>query len=175
MAAVSDGICFALENSLHPSAGKIIIAGDTVFSLAFVMVSLLFVLFLDYRLHRSRERLAARWPVYAVPMILTVLAVIGNLFFGYMFTTDAQNMYHYGDWYNLIFIAPAISCFIAAVQLWKIRPVLVAHLLIIIGVRVIGGFFARGISTTALVYAVGLAFVHIVVMNEPFYAEEGKS
>jgi hypothetical protein len=172
VAAVCDGCNYLLENGTDPLAARLIMIGDTVFSAAFVLFSLLFALFVYYRAHHDSERIRKNWLYYALPAFLSFSMILGNLFAGYMFYVDENTVYHYGDWYDLIFVAPALYGVLCIVNIWRIDKRLVFLFLVMIAIRIGGGMFARGISTTPIVFAVWLAFIHILTMNHPFYAEE---
>ncbi|MBR4528678.1 MAG: hypothetical protein IKO80_00210 [Lachnospiraceae bacterium] len=172
IAALADGLNFSLERSPHPAAAGLIIAGDTVFTMAFETLCFMLVLFLDVRAYGFSQERRRKWNLYALPFVITIPVILGNVFFGYLFTIEPGTIYQYGGYYNLIFVAPAIYTVLAVILIARIDRHLVPMFLLMLIVRVYGGNFARGISSTPVVFAVGLAYVHIHMMNHTFYEEE---
>ena len=89
-----------------------------------------------------------------------------------MFYVDETNAYFYGHFYNIIFVAPAVYGAACLYYLFKRGKALPVFFLIMLAVRIFGGALARGISSTCFVFAVGLVYVHIKMMEEAFYVEE---
>lgn len=171
IAAVCDGLNFFLEESPYAFKGKCIICGDTVFSIAYVIFFLLLILYIDFMQNRDEAKTKKKLTIYAVPAFLTVLIVLGNLFFGYMFYIDEAGAYQYGSAYDLLHIAPIIYLIIIVWKLWKTDKRLFVAFLVLIATRIFLRFLIRGISSTAFIFAVVLAYAHIHVMNEEFYEE----
>ncbi|MCR5502811.1 MAG: hypothetical protein K6F53_07365 [Lachnospiraceae bacterium] len=170
--AVCDGLNYSMEGSPNPLAGKLIIAGDTVFTLAFETFSVLLACFVDYRAYKDTKGLKKRSMLYAIPAVVTGILVLVNPFTGILFSMDSGNIYHFGDWYNLIFVAPVIMAIIVFLLLWKTDRFMAVFFVAMIGIRLIAGVIVRGISLTGFFFALVLAYTHIRIMNHAFYEEE---
>ena len=172
IAAFADGMNNMLESSPVSRAGDLIIAGDTLFTLAFECFAFLFVLYADARAYQDPAHTRKRLPLYAVPFVLEIPVILGNLPGRYLFTVDEANRYHFGEYYPVIFLATAVYGLIGVMLLARIDARLILTMLLMVIVRLFGGRMARGISSTPFVYAVGLVYIQILRMNRGFYDEE---
>ena len=79
-------------------------------------ISTLWILYVDVRLYRSRERLRMMFRPLIFTSFLMILLLIANIFLGFFFTVDAENYYHRMPvsyvFYVYLFAAMCISVFI---------------------------------------------------------------
>lgn len=88
---------------------------NTYLYAANLAIATLWVLYVDMRLYRSKERLIAKYkPLFAASVLMGIL-LIPNYFFGFFFAVDADNIYHRMPisyvFYVYLFIAICISVY----------------------------------------------------------------
>ncbi len=169
--ASTDAMNYALEYNRYSFAGKMIILGDTIFSLAFSAFAFLFAMYCFCQTGREAV-VRFQWKIYAIPLFIISIFILANIAGGFMFSVDPiSNSYQYGPLYNIIFIPATIYIIMTVSQIWKINKGLVLVFLGLVLFRVLLGVLLRGISSTAFVFAVGLSYTHICVMNSNFNME----
>jgi len=165
--AASDAAAYLLEGRGLPGAREVMIAGNIVFYTAFEVFAYLFVLYLDFRIHRSEERVRARKLPYLIPCLLLLAVLLINLKTGWIFSVDEGQIYHSGPYNNVVFVPAAIYFLIAIGKIRQMDRRLIVLCLLAVAVRIAMGVWFRQISSTAFTYTLFLACAHIHVMNQP--------
>ena len=172
IAAVFDAMNFFLEESPFSFRGGLILAGDTVFSMAYEIFPILYILYLTYLRHKDNNKVAKNWKILCIPAALAVLIVIGNLFGGYLFYIDEAGAYQYGAAYDILHIIVAAYLLFILYELCFINVRFLLATIILVAARVGLRFAVRGVSSTAFILALLLVYGHIQMMNNEFYEEE---
>ena len=151
----------------------LIMYGDTIFSICFVVFGALYCIYLDYRLYQDPGRMKKIGILYSLPAAILVLVIIGNLFGGYMFSVDAEtHVYSYGTYYELLYVPYLFYLIICAYYIFKIdKKVLTVYLMLFL-TRWILRSIVQDASSTTLFFAVALSYTHIHLMNHSFYEED---
>jgi len=170
--AASDAAAYLLEGRGLPGARQVMIAGNILFYMAFEIFAYLFVLYLDFRIHRSTERVRARELPYFIPCLLILAVLMINLKTGWIFSVDEAQIYHSGPYNDVIFVPAAIYFLISIGKIRQMDRRLVFLCLLAVAVRVAMGVWFRQISSTAFTYTLFLACAHIHVMNQPLMEDK---
>mgnify|MGYP006988858377 FL=1 len=171
--ASADAFNYSLEYSSLRFAGIAIILGDTVFSLAFEAFCLIYTLYLMC-LAGKEVVVRFKWRRYATPMAVEGVVIIGNIFGKYLFYVDDTVTYHFGPLYYVILLPLFFLIPICIIQIIKMNK---KYLIIFLGVifaRILLGIMIRGISSTSFLFAIGLSYSHVCVMNKNFNLEVGQ-
>ncbi len=168
---ISDGMTYILDSSEFTHAYIVSYVFNDVFYFAFESVCALVCLFLVQRVWKNLT-----WKkgfLLFLPALGMNIMFVANHFLRFLFDVDpATNMYFSTELYPLIFIGPAFYGVLALILIIKIDKGVCWLYALLILLRVFLGHFMRDVSSTALVFAIGLVFAHIHVMDEPFYEEE---
>ncbi len=173
LAAVVDAVNYTVEGSEAAFAARLILIGDTVFTLAFEAICLVIVLFLGC-LAGEEKQIRKHFLLYSLPALFSAVLVLFNLFGGFLFYVDPKtNTYHFGEFYNLIYISAAIYLAAAVFLMWQIQRNLLLILLVTVAVRIYLGFALRGVSCTTFLFAVDLVFAYICLKVRSILLEFG--
>ena len=169
---ISDGIAYWLEGLSNPYIVAIMTTCNMVFFFMFALFPYLFLLYLDYRVYRSKQRLRMRKIICFIPCLILLLLLFANLKTGWLFTFTEDGIYHSGSLNNLVFV-PAVLYFLTSeILVAKISKRLVLLGLLLIAVRLAWGIWFRDISSTSFTYTMFLVCTHIHVMNRPLDEED---
>lgn len=178
IAALSDAMNFFLVESPFAFKGGLIVAGDTVFSLAYELFPFLYILYLLCLRHWDEKKIAKRRTFFAIPAAAAVLIVLGNAVLnligrkGYLFYIDEAGAYQYGAYYDVLNIIVGIYLIFILYELSRINLRYLLAVVILVAARVGLRMIIRGVSATSFVLAVLLVYAHIQMMNDEFYEEE---
>ncbi len=105
-----------------------------------------------------------------IPALISAVMVLGNRFGGYLYTVNKDDsLFVYGPLFLLIYVAPAIYVIFSIIFIARIDYTVLWLFILLIVARALMEILLRGISSTSVVFAVGLAFIHAHVMGDPFY------
>ena len=169
--AVADALTYLMEGSGYTGTRSVMIAGNLVFFTAFEIFPYLYLLYLDYRISRSKEQARRKKLWFGIPCALILIPLLLNPLTGWFFSVNADGIYEPGPWNSLVFV-PVIFYF--AVSLFRVRKINVRLVwlgILLIVTRVAWGIWFRDISSTALTYTLFLVCAHIHVMNQPLTEE----
>ena len=170
---ISDAITYIMDGSSIPFAAAISIICNNIFFLTFELFSGFLVVYLDYRVHKSVELLKKRQKIIMIPALaMSALILINNVFRFLYWVDPATNEYYQYPLYTIIYIGPLIYAVYCVYLLAKIDAGVIWLFLLLIAIRVFLGNILSGVSSTALVYAMGLCFIHLHYMRLPFYDGE---
>ena len=107
-----------------------------------------------------------------IPAWIGVIMVILNIFLPFLYYIDAEkNLYVSMPLYNLVYLIPAAYFIVSAIDIFKLDRSFFMMFIVLVAVRGLLTVTYRGVSSTALFFAVALVFAHIYVMKTPFYEE----
>ncbi len=167
--AAADMITYMLEGNLVIAGRTLMAAGNTAFFASFEVFAFLYLLYIDFRVYKSEERLRRIKLTEGIPFYLIIAVLLANLKTGWIFTVSENNNYQAGPWNNLVFIPVALYFLLSLIRIRKINIRLVYLGILLIATRVAWGVWFRDISSTAFTYTLFLACTHIHVMNQPLY------
>ncbi len=85
----SAGISYSLSKAfINAWSRPVMVISITVGRIAVLSLLYLWILYVDYRLNRSRDHLIRRYPVLLAPIAVIIIFLIINLFTGILFTFD---------------------------------------------------------------------------------------
>ncbi|MBQ1548486.1 MAG: hypothetical protein IIZ61_08845 [Lachnospiraceae bacterium] len=170
--AASDCVTYVLDGSTVPFSATLSMFCNNVFFIAFELYAGMMAVYMDYRLKKSDKPYLTRGCIIMIPAVATSLAIIANNFVNFLFWVDpATNEYVEYPLYNIVFIAPFIYAAIVTIAVIKIDASSVWVLILLILARTFSRHFLQGVSSTAVVFAIGLVFLHLHYMRHPFYEE----
>ena len=153
-------------------------AANTYCYLTTCIYAYLWILYVDAHLHKGAERFRSLYPWLLVPVIVAALAVIGNLFGGYFFIIDADNVYHRQP---AGYICYALAFFLLFFSIYlkhsfekrhgKVRFFPIYMFLIPVFVGAIIQSFAFGVSIAWTSVAIALVSIHMSQQNELSYID----
>ena len=97
-----------------------------------------------------------------------------NLKTGWIFWISGDNVFHSGD-YDELLILPVVSIWfyllISLVKVYRINVRLVTLGIMLIGARLLWDISFRSISSTPFIYTLIILCIHVYAMNQPLYKE----
>lgn len=169
--AVSDALTHLMDVNGFAVTRPVMIIGNLVFFTAFEIFPYLYLLYLDYQAYRSAERIQRLQPWYAIPWILILILLLASTLTGWIFSVDAEGVYHPGPWNSLIFVPLAFYFLSGLLKVKKINIHLMYLGILLLLSRIAWGIWFRDISSTAMTYTLFLICAHIYVMNLPLMEE----
>jgi hypothetical protein len=171
--AAADGVTYVLDGSSVAGAALISLIFNNIFFCLFEAFCGLTALYLYHRLREDEGVSKVMSGIILAPAAVMILMEIVNNFLPFLFYVDTvTNEYIEYPMYYAIFIGPAIYAVFAVWVIAQIDKSVIWLFLLLLASRLFLGSLFRGVSSTALVFAIGLVFVHIHVMGSPFYEEE---
>ncbi|MCR5097586.1 MAG: hypothetical protein K6B14_01410 [Lachnospiraceae bacterium] len=172
--AVSDGVTFALDGGTVPYGARISLLCNNVFFITFELFCGLLAVYLDYRIVvRKNIYTLKRGLVVMIPAIVMILLILANNFGRFLYWVDpATNEYFSYPMYNLVFLGPAIYAVFGMICVVRIDVKSLWIYILLLAVRLFFGQITQGVSSTALIFSMGLVFIHLYYMRLPFYDEE---
>ena len=147
--------------------------GCTYLYSANIIGCFLWTLYVDLKLYRDRQRLKAKLPLYAAIPLIAMTALIVNLFTGFLFYVDENNVYHREplcvSLYLLVLLTGAMSIAIYYIFQHKhgkvsFFPVWMFMLPAVVGSVAQGLFY--GISVAWPSTAIGISALYMSLQNE---------
>ncbi len=152
--------------------------GNTYCYLCSCTCPYLWVLYVDIRLHKGRNRIKNWFPIALVPVVVVSVMIIANLFGHFMFTVDENNVYSrlplsyliyvlmFGQFFYSVWLKRKYQRKHGRVRFFPMAMFLVP---IIVGAGVQAAFF--GISIAWPSVCIGLAGIHMSLQNELSYID----
>ena len=145
----------------------------TILTLIFEVLCYMVLLYVLCFLPAGSERVKKNSKKYAIPMFVANIVIILNMFFGYLFYSDAATgQYLHGPVYNIIFIPVVIYAVMTLSALWKINKLGVLLFFLLLVARITLEVLYRSVSSTPFVYAVVLIYLLLGTMNRAFHGED---
>ena len=162
-------LAWAFDGIITPAA----IFANYLFNILLILfepiMAALWLTYVDYKIHKSRERLKRRMYYMHATMFALVLIII-NFFNPVAFSIDAENVYHRGSllWLSLIFVLGLVlytivlsvrnrkiisDNMIAFIAVFALLPVLVSFIQL----------FVYGVILTWAVVALGVVFAYYLI------------
>ncbi len=162
-----------------PAARFVQLISTSIFFMALLFISAIWIVFLDFRLYRDNEYINSRIRLVMAPMVVTEILYVINLFTGFFFYVDEANDYHRGFLYVLPIIVMTIYFIASFGFLFSKRTrvggmegaFFVAYVVPIVLCYIIP-YVLGGVSVTPIGLAMTLAYCHMTAMNEEFFGEE---
>ncbi len=171
--AISDGITYVLDGSTVPNSAVISLACNNIFFLTFELFCGLVIVYLDDSIHSDSEMALKRALIIMIPAIIMMVMILANNFGRFLYWVDpATSEYYQYPLYTLVFAGPILYAVWGLYYVIKIDVKVLWLYLLLIAVRVFFGNIMQGVSSTALIFSMGLVFIHIHYMRLPFYDEE---
>ncbi|MCR5032300.1 MAG: hypothetical protein K6A92_05500 [Lachnospiraceae bacterium] len=172
ISAVADAVTYILDGGTFPHAAMISLICNNIFFLTFQLFAVLVVLYLLVRYQKGKGISRKMVMILGLPALIMMILILVNNGTYFLYHVDPSvNEFVMGPWYNLIFVGPAIYGVVALVLILKIDARVTWLYILLLAMRLFLGSLLRGVSSTPLIFAMGLAFIHIHVMGTPFYEE----
>ena len=177
-AAFLEALSFVVDGHNEPVLRVINIIANTLLYACTATVSVIWVLYVDLHLNRNIKRFKTLYLPLIIIWGLLVTGLIGNLFFGYFFSVDANNVYS-RELPGYIFYVYLVSSFIITIIL-AIRyhlkhgqsqffPIWMFLTPVILGCVV--QVFFYGLSLAWLGCAIGLVGIHINIQSRNSFVD----
>lgn len=173
--AVADALTYLWEGSANPSVRVLIMIGNIVFYAAFELFPYFYLLYLDFRVYGSKDRLRKLKVLYGIPCFVILAMLLLNLWTGWLFVIGEDNLYYYGPVHNLVFVPVVLYFLVCLERVRKLSLRLICLGTLVIVSRILWGIWFRGISSTAFTYTLYLVCTHIYVMDQSIYEENEKA
>lgn len=176
--ALSDAVTYILDGSTVPYATQISLFCNDIFFISFEWFCGMIVVYLAYRYRCDMKHIGERLTnlsvlLMSLPTAVTTILIIANHYTMFLYGVDpATNMYFQSEYYILLYIAPLIYAVMSLIYIILLDRKVVWLFVTLILCRLLLGYFMRGVSSTAIMFVIGLVFVHIHVMQVPFYEIE---
>lgn len=170
--AVADMAGYITEGRADPLMIKIQIISMTVFYLSFVILSISWFDYCKYKFKDRQKESGTQIRAVHVLGLLTIAAVIFNLFTGIIFSVDNAGAYHRGIGFIPVYIVMAAYVAAGFVMVGRYRtvgkkkliPLWLYVLPVVFGIVVT--FVVSEVSMASLGAAISIAFTHLGTMNE---------
>lgn len=133
-----------------------------------IMASL-WLVYVDYKINRSKERLKKRW-YYLQPSMFSGLLLIINIFTPIAFTIDHNNVYHRGGflWLSLVFTSLLVlyTIVLAYINRKELSDRMIAFIAVFALLPILVSFiqlFVYGLILTWAVVALGIVFAYYLI------------
>ena len=90
--AVADALTYLWEGSANPSVRVLIMIGNIVFYAAFELFPYFYLLYLDFRVYGSKDRLRKLKVLYGIPCFVILAMLLLNLWTGWLFVIGEDNL-----------------------------------------------------------------------------------
>ena len=171
----ADALTYLWEGSANPSVRVLIMIGNIVFYAAFELFPYFYLLYLDFRVYGSKDRLRKLKVLYGIPCFVILAMLLLNLWTRWFFVIGEDNLYYYGPVHNLVFVPVVLYFLVCLERVRKLSLRLVCLGTLVIVSRILWGIWFRGISSTAFTYTLYLVCTHIYVMDQSIYEENEKA
>ncbi|GEM_PF-5686013 len=177
--AISDIPSNLSMSGTFPAARIVQLVSTSVFFMALLLVSAIWIVFLDFRLYRDEDYIRSRIRLIMAPMVITEVLYLINLFAGFFFYVDEGNLYHRGTLYVLPILVMTFYFIASFGFLFSKRKrvggmegaFFIAYVIPIVLCYVIP-YVLGGVGVTPIGLAMTLSYCHMTAMNEEFFGEE---
>lgn len=142
------------------------------------LISVLWLLYTDFHLHRKVKRLSTTYRLYLILLAACWIVTLGNLFGQYLFTINAGNVYARRPASYILFLMPLATVAASVVEVYRYRRthrvVIFFPVWVFLAPVLIGMFFQTlfyGISLTWCCTSLGMAALHMSMQNELAYRD----
>ena len=151
---------------------------NTGLYMANIIGCFIWLLYVDLKLYRDRKRLHRVLPIYAIFPSVNVIALLVNIFTGFLFYVDENNIYHRTPICMLLYVFVFLTGMESLViyygyrrkhSVLKFFPIWMFMAPVIAGCIAQGLFY--GISTAWPSTAIGICAIHIGVLNEKSFVD----
>ncbi len=172
--SISDACTYVIDGGTMPHGAIVNLICNYIFFNSFELICGMFIVYLDYRVHRNLDITKKRKWLIMIPTFAMNLLFVANIFFRFIFWVDTSTCeYFQYPLYPLIFIGPAIYALWGLYYLFRINYKVIWLYVLLLAIRVFLGNILQGVSSTGIIFSMGLVFVHIQYMRLPFYEKEG--
>ncbi|MCR5055197.1 MAG: hypothetical protein K6A69_10180 [Lachnospiraceae bacterium] len=179
--AVFDTITYLADEKSFPGARIFNMAGVTAFYIDFILMFMVWYHYCLVRFAYRGEAVSKSHRVFFIPGLVTEALIIINIFTGWIFSVDENNIYHRGILFIPMYMVIAyftIICFISIIRYRtnsvksNLIPIWVYVLPFVMGVII--PFVFGGIGITAPGCAMSIVFTHLGSASELVnYDEKG--
>lgn len=113
---ITDILSWGMEGATFPGAYWVLQLSTLFYNISLVLIGALWLIYCDNQILGRRKKSKARQMFYIFPLLLVVCVNVINIWTGWIFYYDAENVYHRGEYY-VIHIAAAVMYIIMAVGL----------------------------------------------------------
>lgn len=171
-------VSFAVDGMTFPCSRIIAVISNTIPYGANVTISFLWCLYVDLRLYKKESRLKKHYTWLAVPTVILLAVLLLNMFFGFLFTFDGNNVYHRRPlcyvYYVSVFFYLGFSVYVRynyykGTNRAKFFPVWVFIIPIVAGTALQSVFYGLSIAWCSV--AIGLVAIYMSLQNELTYID----
>jgi len=178
IACIVQSLTFVADGLPGNVARYTIILGNTYLYASNAIGPFLFCMYMDLNLYHDRARIKRIYRKLAIPVSALILTLIPNLFFGFYFSVDENNVYHRQSLNFIIYIylmlCAAYSLFLYFRHKFTAReasffPIYMYLTPMVAGILLQKIFY--GISLITLGDAIGIVALYISLQNEKTYKD----
>ena len=171
--AVSDAVTYIIDGSSVPHSALICMICNNVYFISFEMFIGILAVYMYYRVGKNKDKITRIGAYIMSPALVTCVLILINNFTRFLFWVDPDtNKYEDYAAYPIVFIAPLIYGIFIVFAVFKQQKKAVVLLALLVVIRLVSGFLFRGVSSTGVLFSMGLVFMHLFEMGLPYYREE---
>ena len=170
--SISDAITYILDGGRVPGGVITSILCNNIYFITFELFCGVLAVYLDYRAYAGHHSPVRSAVIMLLSVAMTALIILNNSGRFLYWVDPVTNQYYQYPMYSIIFFGPALYAILGLFYIIKIDARVSWMYILLILIRLMFGQLTRGVSSTALIFAIGLAFIHIHYMRLPFYDEE---
>lgn len=171
-------VSFVVDGMTFPGARLTAVLANTITYGANVITSFLWCLYVDLRLYKKESRLKKHYTWLAVPTAILLAGLLLNMFFGFLFSFDENNVYHRRPlsyvYYITVFFYLGFSVYVRynyykGTIRAKFFPIWIFLVPIFVGTALQSVFY--GLSLAWCSVAIGLVAIYMSLQNELTYID----
>lgn len=171
--ALSDIATYLADGKSFAGARYINMGGVSVFYMAMVLLGMVWLHYCIVRFQSRFSRIWEKHKLIFVPGLIMEALLLINIFTGFIFSVDINNVYHYGNLFWLMYLVMALYVFTGFFLILGYRPfddrkVLIPVWLYLLPLvaGLIVPFVLGGISLTSIGCAMSITFTHLGSASE---------
>ena len=168
--AAGELLSFVLEYASIPFVRELMLVGNTFYYISLVAFPYFLLLYLNYRVRKSKQPLRRIKLLYGIPLFLFCIVMMINLKTGWIFSISADNNYIPGflsETYRLPQLPVLFYLALSLAILCRANVRLAVLGMVLVAARFAGELWYHGIYSTSFTYSLILVCINFYVIKQP--------
>lgn len=167
--AAGELLSYILEYITAPLVRELMITGNTVYYISYVLFPYMLLVYLDYRISPGKPHALRRNLLYGIPCFLFAAVILANLKTGWVFSITDGNVFRSGLTNRTAFLPSLPVWFYLILSLIRVSRIsrrLALSTVLLLAARLAAGLCVPDISCTPFIYTLILVGVCFRAMNQ---------